>query len=50
MTRMPREKVNFGYRTIDAEEKKKLVHDQFTPIARTYDRADALLSLGLHFK
>jgi len=49
MTRMPREKVNFGYRTVDADEKKKLVHDQFTPIARTYDRADALLSLGLHF-
>jgi demethylmenaquinone methyltransferase/2-methoxy-6-polyprenyl-1,4-benzoquinol methylase len=43
------EKVSFGYRTVGAEEKKRLVHDQFTPIAGTYDRADALLSLGLHF-
>ena len=45
----PAEKVPFGYRTVGAEEKKRLVHDQFTPIAGTYDRADALLSLGLHF-
>ncbi len=44
----PPETVNFGYRVVGAEEKKKLVHDQFTPIARTYDRADALLSFGLH--
>jgi demethylmenaquinone methyltransferase/2-methoxy-6-polyprenyl-1,4-benzoquinol methylase len=46
---VPAEKVPFGYRTVGAEEKKRLVHDQFTPIAGTYDRADALLSLGLHF-
>jgi demethylmenaquinone methyltransferase/2-methoxy-6-polyprenyl-1,4-benzoquinol methylase len=43
------DKVRFGYRTVRAEEKKRLVHEQFTPIAATYDRADALLSLGLHF-
>jgi demethylmenaquinone methyltransferase/2-methoxy-6-polyprenyl-1,4-benzoquinol methylase len=43
------EKIRFGYRTVGAEEKKRLVHDQFTPIAGTYDRADALLSFGLHF-
>jgi demethylmenaquinone methyltransferase/2-methoxy-6-polyprenyl-1,4-benzoquinol methylase len=47
--RVPVEKVPFGYRTVGAEEKKRLVHDQFTPIAGTYDRADALLSFGLHF-
>jgi len=41
--------VRFGYRTVDADEKRRLVQDQFTPIARTYDRADALLSFGLHF-
>ncbi|OGD14357.1 MAG: hypothetical protein A2V76_02055 [Candidatus Aminicenantes bacterium RBG_16_63_14] len=46
---VPAEKVSFGYRTVGAEEKKRLVHDQFTPIAGTYDRADAVLSLGLHF-
>jgi demethylmenaquinone methyltransferase/2-methoxy-6-polyprenyl-1,4-benzoquinol methylase len=46
---VPAEKVPFGFRTVGAEEKKRLVHDQFTPIAGTYDRADALLSLGLHF-
>lgn len=37
----PEDKVSFGYRTVGAEEKKRLVHDQFTPIARTYDQADA---------
>jgi demethylmenaquinone methyltransferase/2-methoxy-6-polyprenyl-1,4-benzoquinol methylase len=47
--RTPLERVSFGYRTVGAEEKKRLVHDQFTPIAGTYDRADALLSFGLHF-
>lgn len=43
------DKVTFGYRTVGAEEKRRLVHDTFTPIAATYDRADALLSFGLHF-
>jgi len=47
---MPEDKVRFGYRAVAAEEKKRLVHDQFTPIAATYDRADAVLSLGLHFR
>lgn len=46
---MPEDKVRFGYRTVATVEKKRLVHDQFTPIAATYDRADAVLSLGLHF-
>lgn len=46
---MPEGDVNFGYRTVGAAEKKRLVQDQFTPIAATYDRADAVLSLGLHF-
>ncbi len=45
----PTDQVPFGYRTVDAAEKKRLVRDQFTPIAATYDRADAVLSLGLHF-
>ncbi len=46
---MTEDRVRFGYRTVGAAEKKRLVHDQFTPIAATYDRADAVLSLGLHF-
>jgi demethylmenaquinone methyltransferase/2-methoxy-6-polyprenyl-1,4-benzoquinol methylase len=46
---MPEDKVSFGYRSVGAAEKKRLVHDQFTPIAAKYDRADAVLSLGLHF-
>jgi len=46
---MPEDRVRFGYRTVGTAEKKRLVHDQFTPIATTYDRADAVLSLGLHF-
>lgn len=46
---MPEDRVSFGYRTVGAAEKKRLVQDQFTPIAATYDRADTVLSLGLHF-
>jgi demethylmenaquinone methyltransferase/2-methoxy-6-polyprenyl-1,4-benzoquinol methylase len=46
---MPEDKVSFGYQAVGTKEKKRLVHDQFTPIAATYDRADAVLSLGLHF-
>jgi len=49
MALMPEDKVRFGYRTVGVKDKKRLVHDQFTPIATTYDKADAVLSLGLHF-
>jgi len=45
----PEEKVPFGCRMVGTEEKKRLVQDQFTLIAGRYDRADAGLSLGLHF-
>jgi demethylmenaquinone methyltransferase/2-methoxy-6-polyprenyl-1,4-benzoquinol methylase len=41
------DKVSFGYREVSSTEKKKLVQDQFSPIARTYDLADTLLSFGL---
>jgi demethylmenaquinone methyltransferase/2-methoxy-6-polyprenyl-1,4-benzoquinol methylase len=34
---------------VSAGEKRKLVNEQFEAIARTYDTANALLSLGLHF-
>ena len=43
------DKVTFGYKLVTASEKRKLVDEQFEAIARTYDLADALLSLGLHF-
>lgn len=45
----PAGQVPFGYSTVGADEKKRLVRETFTPIASTYDRADAVLSLGLHF-
>jgi demethylmenaquinone methyltransferase/2-methoxy-6-polyprenyl-1,4-benzoquinol methylase len=44
---MRAEKVPFGYRQVTPEEKKRLVREQFNPIAATYDRADAVLSAGL---
>jgi demethylmenaquinone methyltransferase/2-methoxy-6-polyprenyl-1,4-benzoquinol methylase len=44
---MPITKVSFGYREVTPEEKKGLVHEQFDPIASTYDLADAIMSAGL---
>lgn len=41
------DKVPFGYRQVSSAEKKRLVQDQFDPIAGTYDLADTLLSFGL---
>ena len=46
MPMMP-DRVPFGYREVSPEEKKKLVREQFDPIATTYDLADAVLSAGL---
>jgi len=45
---IPADQVPFGYGTVGADEKKRLVQETFTPIAATYDRADTILSLGLH--
>jgi demethylmenaquinone methyltransferase/2-methoxy-6-polyprenyl-1,4-benzoquinol methylase len=41
------DRVPFGYREVSPEEKRKLVREQFDPIASTYDLADAVLSAGL---
>ncbi len=38
--------VSFGYRQVSPAEKKRLVREHFDPIARTYDLADRLLSVG----
>jgi demethylmenaquinone methyltransferase/2-methoxy-6-polyprenyl-1,4-benzoquinol methylase len=40
-------RVRFGYREVTPDEKRKLVREQFDPIAATYDLADAVLSAGL---
>ncbi len=39
--------VSFGYRNVSPVEKKRLVREQFNQIARTYDLADSVLSMGL---
>jgi demethylmenaquinone methyltransferase/2-methoxy-6-polyprenyl-1,4-benzoquinol methylase len=44
---MPVTKVDFGYKQVTPEEKKKLVHEQFESIASTYDLVDTILSAGL---
>lgn len=44
---MTNDKVSFGYKEVTSAEKRSLVQEQFDPIARTYDRVDALLSFGL---
>jgi len=41
------DRVPFGYREVSPEEKRKLVREQFDPIAASYDRADTVLSAGL---
>ena len=41
------EKVAFGFKQVTPEEKRRLVREQFDPIARTYDLADTVLSAGL---
>ena len=43
---MRADKVAFGYREVSPAEKRRLVRDQFSPIAATYDLADTLLSFG----
>ncbi len=42
------EKVDYGFRKVAAADKRRLVDDHFDRIARRYDRADTVLSLGLH--
>jgi len=44
---MTPDRVPFGYQEVTPEEKRKLVSEQFDSVARTYDRADAVLSAGL---
>ena len=44
---MTPDRVSFGYREVTPGEKKRLVREQFDPIAATYDLADAILSAGL---
>jgi demethylmenaquinone methyltransferase / 2-methoxy-6-polyprenyl-1,4-benzoquinol methylase len=47
MPTTPESKVFFGSLAVTPEEKKRLVHDLFDPIAANYDLADTLLSAGL---
>ena len=48
--RQPREgaKVNFGFRTVDASEKARLVRDIFSTVAPRYDLMNDLMSGGVH--
>ena len=48
-TAIDRDEVSYGYRTVAAADKRRLVGQHFEKIARRYDLADALLSFGLHF-
>jgi len=41
--------VHFGYRTVRAADKVKLVQTHFDSIAAHYDRMNTLLSFGLHY-
>ena len=39
---------HFGYREVSVGEKQKLVGEVFTSVARSYDRMNDLMSLGVH--
>ena len=39
---------HFGYREVATGEKQKLVGEVFTSVARSYDRMNDLMSLGIH--
>jgi demethylmenaquinone methyltransferase/2-methoxy-6-polyprenyl-1,4-benzoquinol methylase len=39
---------HFGYRDVPVAEKRKLVGEVFTSVARSYDRMNDLMSLGIH--
>jgi demethylmenaquinone methyltransferase/2-methoxy-6-polyprenyl-1,4-benzoquinol methylase len=43
----PAERVSYGYRLVEASEKRRLVDRHFDAIARRYVLADSLLSFGL---
>jgi demethylmenaquinone methyltransferase/2-methoxy-6-polyprenyl-1,4-benzoquinol methylase len=40
--------VDYGFRKVAPSDKRRLVDDHFARIARRYDLADAVLSLGIH--
>ncbi len=42
------EETDFGFRTVPAEEKPRLVHNVFTSVARRYDLMNDLMSAGIH--
>jgi len=44
----PETTTQFGYREVPIGEKQKLVGDVFTSVARSYDRMNDLMSLGVH--
>lgn len=44
----PATTTHFGYRDVPVGEKQKLVGEVFTSVARSYDRMNDLMSLGVH--
>ncbi len=42
------ERTHFGFRTVAADEKPRLVHEVFTSVARRYDLMNDLMSGGIH--
>ena len=46
--KMPEESTHFGFRTVDAKDKPRLVGDVFSSVASRYDLMNDLMSAGIH--
>lgn len=47
-TQEDKEKIDFGFKTVDREEKERMVGGVFSSVADSYDVMNDAMSLGVH--